>query len=302
MPEFVLGDKLPLVSEAVMAIISYAPGNHSSQKQKDAIKDYGTMLLQIWSKGFGNEHILTRNSIKDRLTAHVKEYFNVITNKKNRETLTKRARIQLWRAQNMNLLNIFKSNVDPSTFEEPERRFFEGQNSPSRWGYISEEIDVEYEERIAERRREEAAEEQRIQEELLNQQQEMNMIFGDDFNEDEDESFMNSSQSSIPDSMNASMNASFISTRSGLLLIPKDDATTQTDPLEITKPSIRSLNNKNCSDNAKSACAKLSSKTGLSAEMSRVGVQTVCKEMYNHQYHLEPQTTSGKAKSCILCI
>ena len=152
MPDLVLGDILPLVSEAVIAIITYAPGNNpNGKKQQDAIKDYSNLLLQIWIKGFGLEHILTINPIKDKLTEHVKEYWRVMTNKKNRETLTKRACTQLWRSQNMHLFNIFKPHVDPSTFDEPERRFFEGQNSPSRWGYISEEIDVEYEERITER-------------------------------------------------------------------------------------------------------------------------------------------------------
>ena len=54
----VLGDKIPLVSEAVFAILSYAPGGSpkkstESKRRRDGINAYANALRNLWIKAFG---------------------------------------------------------------------------------------------------------------------------------------------------------------------------------------------------------------------------------------------------------
>ena len=49
-------------------------------------------------------------------------------------------------------------------------------------------------------------------------------------------------------------------------------------------PPIRKT--KNCTNDIKAACAKVSVECGLSVEKSRVAVQTACKYLYHHDYYL----------------
>ena len=60
--EFVLGDKLPWLHEAVLAIYSYAPGGSPKEGKetkirKKTVNAYISSVTKIWVKAFGSENI-----------------------------------------------------------------------------------------------------------------------------------------------------------------------------------------------------------------------------------------------------
>ena len=63
------------------------------------------------------------------------------------------------------------------------------------------------------------------------------------------------------------------------------DAMTQTENPNPDRPKLRVCKRK-CTDAIKSACAMVSAKCGVSAEMSRKIVQIVAKELYEHDFYL----------------
>ena len=146
-----------MVSEAVIAILSYAPGGPTdgptqTVRRQEAVTAYINALVLIWPKSFRTKNIASRKTVNTWILSHIKNYHSAVNGSKSKLKLTKPERIHGWRTENSMLLNISKKGVNPSSFVEPERRFLEGQNSPTRDGYISEEIDEEYENRIAKRR------------------------------------------------------------------------------------------------------------------------------------------------------
>ena len=74
-------------------------------------------------------------------------------------------------------------------------------------------------------------------------------------------------------------------TRSGVLFRQTYDKSTQTDTFnEIRKRSIRTQ--RNCTEQIKSTCAKVSSTAHISAQKARIVTQTVYEELYGHTYFL----------------
>ena len=64
---FVYGEKLPWVTEAVISIYNYAPGGSAKKGKKlkrreDAVNAYIKSLIEIWSKAFGSENIMERQT------------------------------------------------------------------------------------------------------------------------------------------------------------------------------------------------------------------------------------------------
>ena len=56
MPEFVFGDKLPWISEVVLAIMRFAPGGppdgpNQTQKRKEGVTDAAWALHELWVSG-----------------------------------------------------------------------------------------------------------------------------------------------------------------------------------------------------------------------------------------------------------
>ena len=68
---FVLGEKLPWVTEAVISIYSYAPSGPAkkgkeSKRRKDAVNTYVKSLIEMWSKAFGSENIMERKAVANK--------------------------------------------------------------------------------------------------------------------------------------------------------------------------------------------------------------------------------------------
>ena len=64
---------------------------------------------------------------------------------------------------------------------------------------------------------------------------------------------------------------------------------TQTDSSTSEQPKIRFQ--RKCTDAIKTACAQVSSACGISVEMSRVAVKTICKALYGHEFYLNVDET-----------
>ena len=157
MLEFILGDKLPLVSEAVIAILSYAPGGppdgaRQTALRQEAVSSYATGLISIWTRAFGEENIASRKTVKTRLVSHTKTYHNAVYGSKNKEKKTKRQRIREWRNENNNIFDILKLGINVSQFDEYERQFYERQKGQRREGFLSEDIDEDFKDRVAKRK------------------------------------------------------------------------------------------------------------------------------------------------------
>ena len=76
---FLLGDKLPLVSESVITIVSYAPGGaytekNETKKRKHTVNNYVSALIEQWSNAFGSKYVMARKSVVNILRKHIVSY------------------------------------------------------------------------------------------------------------------------------------------------------------------------------------------------------------------------------------
>ena len=67
----------------------------------------------------------------------------------------------------------------------------------------------------------------------------------------------------------------------------------QTQHVRVDRPKLR-VNSKICTEEVKAECAIVSAECNLSAEKSRLVVQTVCKQLYDHKFSLTPPIVQNK--------
>ena len=72
---FALGDKLPRYYDAAIAIFTIAQ-KPKSDKMKLCIQAYVTDLMNVWTKSFGVEHILTHGCVTKQVEILVTNYYN----------------------------------------------------------------------------------------------------------------------------------------------------------------------------------------------------------------------------------
>ena len=260
---FIIGDKLPYISEAVMAIYSYAPGGKptaETEKCKAAINAYTIALINKWSMAFGSEYIQSRKTVSCKLRNHLKSYYNSVINvKKNtpKDKLGERQRKRNWRAENEVLFELFKKDVninDDQIFNKETRDFYNAQkNSPLHTGYISDQIDESYVPPVPPQ-----------------------YEYAEDL-DDIDSEFADSQEHLLYQSIN----------RSGFSPITKkmNNQEIQTDKVNIEQPEIRGK--RKLTDEIKRTCTQVSIECGISLEKSHKAVQVVSRELYNHEYLLD---------------
>ena len=140
-----LSDKLPYISEIVLAIVSISP-TVSSKLHNNALNSMVKCITTIWTKAFGSEHVAVRRTIKTRLEAHIKTYLkDVYRHKSKNSSLSKREQLHQWREIHNQVFDALKKGTDVSKFQTVEREFYYAQMSPSRSGYITDIIDMSYE-------------------------------------------------------------------------------------------------------------------------------------------------------------
>ena len=260
---FNLGDKLPYISEAVNAIYSYAPGKPTKEtvKRKAAINAYSCALIEIWSKALGSKYIQLRKAVGDKLRVHLKSYYNAVINvRKNTSApnTSQRQRTLSWRLENDILLDFFQRNVnidDDLKFNKETRDYYHAQkNSPLRTGYISDQIDESY---VSPKAPSPEPPEDRSEIESNHTEAQPHLTY-------------------------QSINRSGFSRISKTLI----NQETQTDKILIDQPEIRGK--RKLTDDIKKTCTQVSIECGISLEKARKAVQVVSRELYNHEYFLEP--------------
>ena len=97
---FILGEKLPWVTEAVISIYNYAPGGSAkkgkeSKRRKDAVNAYVQSLIEMWSKAFGSENIMERKAVANKIRNGLALYFNNVYNRQSK--FSRQEQVKQWR-------------------------------------------------------------------------------------------------------------------------------------------------------------------------------------------------------------
>ena len=249
------------------------------------IHQFSSELIELWQKSFGHGHNLSRTAVKNRVQKLVDDYYKAVYVKCHRKKKQKhkkncscatcttsissdRTVIRTWKEKNNELFDI---GIAMDQLEGMEKLFYEDQKS-LREGTLSNEVDTEYEDQQAMMR---AVEEEQLQRDADEER----------FIMDIEEETMNSTSTSIDESMN--LNSSI--NRSGLvrLAAPVMEASVQTENPQPDRPFLRT-SSRYCTDAIKSTCAMVSSTCGVSNEMSHKIVKIVAKELYGHDLYLTP--------------
>lgn len=119
--------------------------------RQEAVGAYATALIGIWTKAFGEENVASRKTVKNKIVSHIKTYHNAVYSSKNKGEKSKRESIREWRKENESLFDILKFGIDAFKFDDYERQFYERQKAQSREGYLSEDIDENFKDRVAKR-------------------------------------------------------------------------------------------------------------------------------------------------------
>jgi hypothetical protein len=257
-----IGEKLPYIYEAVEAIISVSQSEFHGQRDREtkkrqcAINTYSKELVEKWEKTFGSrENVIVHvNTVKYRLRAQIKNYFLNVQDGPN-----KRLSIKEWRERHNELFDLLKDGIDITSLSPHEQRFYLQQKDTKRRGYITEDVDTEYEESFAHL------------DGLPNRT-------ADSSDEDNDETIPESKPSNV------------MLTRSGssLLTVPTNTVHTQTELQYVNPPpDIRGV--RNCTDAVKECIVVVSTKCKISLECARVAVQCVCKHLYDHKVYRDKE-------------
>ena len=247
--QFVLRDKLPWLYEAVIAIYTFAPGGAPKEKsetqiRKETINAYINALQFIWHKAFGAEHICERKAIGRKIRTGLESYYNTVKCNNRKQNMTKQERLQKWKtsAEVNKLLDIKKQSSNPQDFNDNERLFYFAQQSMNRTGFISEDIDIQYETAKEDERKKRKNDEEQYQ-----------LALGVDDCDEENTVMEDTDFVGAPVEQSISMPTTPArTTRSGTIIYTPDF----TPPVTLTaQPAIRKT--RNCTDEIKAACAKV---------------------------------------------
>ena len=77
---FMLGDKLPTYYDAAIAIFNVTQ-NSRRNKMKSTIQAYYVALVNIWTKSFSKDHVVTQRAIITKLEKLVANYYTWVYKK-----------------------------------------------------------------------------------------------------------------------------------------------------------------------------------------------------------------------------
>ena len=77
---FILGDKLPTYYDAAIAIFNVTQ-NSRQNKMKSTIQAYYVDLVNIWTKSFSKDHVMTLQAIITKLEKLVANYYTRVYKK-----------------------------------------------------------------------------------------------------------------------------------------------------------------------------------------------------------------------------
>ena len=276
--DFWIGDRLPTIYEVAQTILHYSK-RVDSNKRKAVVHKYAVSVRNTWVKSFTEKHVVSLNSVKNRIETIMKHYSRVQTSHAHRNT-TLRARNRVWMnmdvpepktnkgswkkgSKNSSLFDIGK-NTETTTDKDGnvlegltgrEKIFYDDQNG-ERLHLLSHEIDTEYEE-------EQLAIQQAMIDAKAHLQEEMEYI-----NEDL-ESVSTSSVRQAPLEEDENI---------------KVDKKTQvniknpTDPIRLVRNSTYEILD---------TISSVSTVAGVSVAKARKATREVCKRKYGDLYELE---------------
>ena len=106
------------MSEAVIAIISYAPGgSRQTGLCQNAVTAYVNALKNLDKSIWSRENNIQK-SYKKWLVSHIKSFHCAVYGSKNKGKKSKSEGIRIWRDESNNLFEILKKGVDARTFDE----------------------------------------------------------------------------------------------------------------------------------------------------------------------------------------
>ena len=254
---FVLGSKLPWISECVETVPRHAPGGSPKQEKETDIRRatihaFVLALHELWCSAFGIEFITTRKVIGDRLRREIVIHFNADKQRQG-DSVSRRARVREWRRSHNILFNCFRSDVDLENFAHDERVFFANQQLPHRPGCVTDKVDDEY------------AAPPVVSSDTI--------VLADAATDTRDEQRL---------------------LRSGFARdqVSRETQTEAADMVHSLQPPIR-VGSRNCTDRSKTTIAVVSTRCGISVSKARVAMQVICEHMYGHVYHLTKPSSAN---------
>ena len=279
--QFILGDRLPQYYDVAIAIYGVCH-SYQSEKMQSCITAYTDAIITLWQKAFGDRHIMARSNVRSKVEEVVKHYnthvyieFCRTKPKKKGAPLVKKGMRQLnreWREKHMSVSihnkklkisinSLFDIGKDMGSLDGDEEKFYVDQQGP-RKGLLSDSIDLKYAKEIEEERA-------RVVETAAWQAEEERYA-----GEYDEEQACNVSSGQLDVSLN----------RSGTVRSTK---CTENKGVQVSsrhpRPKIR--NGRNCTFRSKSACARVSVRCNISAELSREAVRITCESMYDDHFY-----------------
>ena len=153
---FMLGGKLPTYYDAAIAIFN-VPQNPRQNKMKITIQAHYVALVNIWTKSFSKDHVMTQRAIIMKLEklvanyytqvykqAHVKQGDRCIDECKSKRQLSKTGKYEVMNklgVTNDSLLDIGKN----MGLLKGNEKLFYGDQKSERIGRLSSDMDFQYE-------------------------------------------------------------------------------------------------------------------------------------------------------------
>ena len=296
---FILGDVLPTVYDVAVSIYSIAC-KPNSQKMNESIAAYTESLINLWIKAFGENHVLKKKAVKERVQSIVTHYYNNVYAEQNRTKPKKKnvvfvrkslrqlnrewsdKSLAITKKQLVKIDSLFDIGVQMSDLKGDEKKFYDNLTGARLRGYrLSQEVDMEY---VSEKEAEE--EERRMKVE----REEAEALHSNCDNDDDDVDMADIDCSFTSDILDASMN------RSGLKRVVTSDIAIQHNS-DISRSKLRLI--RKCTFDVKAACVALSVNCMISTEMARIAFQTVCSKYYGHKYYLSTEEAIENEPSLI---
>ena len=288
---FVLGDKLPLIYDVAISLFSVST-KPTSEKMNKGVVAYVNSLHDVWTRAFGEEHVLRRSEIKKHVETIIHNYNTQVyieqgrTKPKNKYmTFVRKSLRQLnreWRNKSVSLRGgrgtkpqavtidgLFDIGVNMVQLTGNELLFYQDQKG-ARIFWVSEQVDEAY---VIERQWEEA------QKREVLEREEREAQYSEENIEILDVSSSNESTGSV--------------NRSGRIRVATEDISVQFD--SFPKKRIRMI--RDCTNEVKATCVAISVNCNLSTEMSRLAFQTICSKQYGHDYFLSADEAIEKDPS-----
>ena len=88
--------------------------------QTNALHKFSMLLRLTWLQSFGEEHIVSLNTVKKKLKTKLKIYSSKVQKAKG----SKRINMAKWSQANKEVINLLKRGVEPDKFAKPEKDFY----------------------------------------------------------------------------------------------------------------------------------------------------------------------------------